>query len=103
LGASALRASRANAHSENKDDAALPAPRAAAGLCAVEGLRARPPSGPLPSLHFVWNPHHHLVMSPACQLEMVPSLGPGNFISSTATFAGCDTGELRSNLWKLCL
>src|SRR4051812_31437949 len=41
-----LRASRANAHSDNKDEAALPAHRPAVGLCATEGLRARPPPDP---------------------------------------------------------
>jgi len=33
--ANGLRASRANAHSENKDEAALPVHRAAVGLCAT--------------------------------------------------------------------
>jgi hypothetical protein len=31
--------------------------------------RPSAPPGPLLSLHFAWNPHRHLVMSPACQSE----------------------------------
>ena len=34
-GGGVLRASRANAHSENKDEAALPVHRTAVGLCAI--------------------------------------------------------------------
>jgi len=37
---------RLTAHSENKDAGAAPVGRAAVGLCAVEGLRARPLPSP---------------------------------------------------------
>ena len=41
------RLARLTAYSENKDEAALPVHRPAAGLCATEGLRARPPPDPI--------------------------------------------------------